>query len=389
MTNRSQKSRHDPSNAQARATLISKALSRLLRHAAAQEKISIDALGYVRLDHLLAWRGLGKFVPRVESEEVFEAVRESEKARFGLLYRGRVDERAVETGGEVVGQVEGEVRDGVAKLAVGDEALEEVDAQSQSQPQQTDTQRALEVWDAGKDTQLQHYFIRANQGHSMTGVASEGLLTPITLEAGNVPSTVVHGTFYGAWERILAEGKIKAMGRNHAHFSTGPSVDVARTAGGDESSAADGAPGKGKRQGSRLAKMMEGAKVVSGMRKDAEVLIYVDVEKALAKGMSWWLSENGVVLTEGLGEEGVGVEFWIEVVEVREGLGSLWRDGQMVLDLPERLKGRPLPMGKGGRGGQRGRGGGGGRGAGARGGRGDRDGRSRIDMGAYGGHEEL
>lgn len=35
------------------------------------------------------------------------------------------------------------------------------------------------------------------------------------------------------------------------------------------------------------------------MRESAQVLIYIDVQKALVAGFSFSLSENGVVLTEG------------------------------------------------------------------------------------------
>jgi len=35
------------------------------------------------------------------------------------------------------------------------------------------------------------------------------------------------------------------------------------------------------------------------MRKSAQVLIYIDVQRALDAGISFSLSENGVVLTEG------------------------------------------------------------------------------------------
>lgn len=39
--------------------------------------------------------------------------------------------------------------------------------------------------------------------------------------------------------------------------------------------------------------------VVSGMRKDVEVLIYIDVEKALRAGIKFYQSSNGVVLSPG------------------------------------------------------------------------------------------
>lgn len=115
------------------------------------------------------------------------------------------------------------------------------------------------------------------------------------------------------------------MGRNHVHFATGLP--------GDE---------KG---------------VVSGMRRDAEVLVYVDVERALREeeGMKWWISENGVVLTEGDGEGLVPCRLFKEVRGREEGVGVLWRDGERVGELPEGLKMR-APPGKGGRAGKGGRG---------------------------------
>lgn len=348
-------------NAQTRATLLSKALSRLLRHAAMQEKVPIDEAGYVRLDHLLSWRGLGKFVPKVEAGEVLEGVRGSEKARFGLKYDG--------------------------KTTLSENGVVGADVNSQSE---TETQRALRIWDEGMDRDVTQFFIRANQGHSIKNVAAEGLLKKITLDDEGTeawPRTVVHGTFYGAWESILSEGTLRKMGRNHVHFSMGPALEVVKLAEeaqhGDGDSHGEECKGGTTKQSSKgggiLAKMMEDAKVVSGMRKDAEVLIYIDLKTALGKGMKWYRSENGVILTEGLESEGgggvgVGKEFWLEVVEVKEGMGTLWKTGAVAKELPERLRGRAAPRGKerrgrGGRGGgrdERGTGGGRGRGRGGR-----------------------
>ncbi|TFY83652.1 hypothetical protein EWM64_g370 [Hericium alpestre] len=39
--------------------------------------------------------------------------------------------------------------------------------------------------------------------------------------------------------------------------------------------------------------------VISGMRASAQILIYIDIQKALDDGILFFLSENGVVLTEG------------------------------------------------------------------------------------------
>lgn len=193
---------------------------------------------------------------------------------------------------------------------------------------------------AGADAAPDHWLIRANQGHSIP-LESEALLRPIAAP-GDVPPVVVHGTYFAFWERIVASGGLKRMGRNHVHCSLG-------------------VPGLGD---------AAAAVVVSGMRADAELLVYLDVARSLEDGaMSWWLSENGVVLTEGAGEEGlVPLKYFKEVMGRKEDVGTLWKDGEKVADLPESMKGRAPPHGKGGsRGGRGGRGGGrGGRGRGGR-----------------------
>ncbi len=72
------------SSALPRSVLVSKALSRLLRHAAVQERIPIDSHGYVRVDHLLAWQRLRSMNPPVTMAELVEVVQENEKKRFAL-----------------------------------------------------------------------------------------------------------------------------------------------------------------------------------------------------------------------------------------------------------------------------------------------------------------
>lgn len=58
-------------------------------------------------------------------------------------------------------------------------------------------------------------------------------------------------------------------------------------------------------------------KVISGMRSTSTVLIWVDVKRSLAGGVKWWRSENGVVLTEGVGEPKMLRFEWFGWVEVR------------------------------------------------------------------------
>jgi len=322
---------------QARDVQVSKALSRLLRHAAVDEGVPIDKHGYVRMDDLLAWKRLKGL--KVGFEEVVEVVQGNAKKRFAMKWaeRGGV--------GKVVGGGDGEVQ-----------------AEQAEQVEDGETARAVAAFGEGSDRDPTRYFIRATQGHSMKAVESEGLLEPITLsDPAGVPETVVHGTFYGTWEVILRSGGLKKMGRNHVHFATGPGLNEVL-------------PGQGNGDGlgeTAIGHVLGENKVISGMRGDAQILVYVDIKKALlVGGWEWWKSENGVVLTEGVMGEGmddkmVPMEYWDVVVEVKEGLGVLWRKGEgVVKELPQNLRARGVPRGKGGGPRGRGRGRGGGRGAG-------------------------
>lgn len=338
-----------------RSVLVSKALSRLLRHAAEQERIPIDSHGYVRVDHLLGWQRLKSMQPPVTFEEVIEVVEESEKKRFALRY--------------------------VAKDSSMDETTPAMDTLTASETNQepateaeveTETQKAITMFQSTTgDSDTKRFFIRATQGHSMKGVEAENLLRPISLDdPASIPDTVVHGTFYGAWGPILQTGGLKSMTRNHVHFATGPSLN--------QSVPEDGT----QKQRGGLGQVMGENKVISGMRSDAQILIYIDIRKALQeeKDMKWWRSENGVILTDGIttGAEGVKIvptKYWLAAVEIKEGLGLLWKQGEgedgVVQELPATLRSRPVPSGKGA--GPRGRGGGSGRGRGKQKDRGGRE----------------
>uniref|UniRef100_A0A1J3EFM6 2'-phosphotransferase n=2 Tax=Noccaea caerulescens TaxID=107243 RepID=A0A1J3EFM6_NOCCA len=108
------------------------------------------------------------------------------------------------------------------------------------------------------------FLIRANQGHSITTVESEKLLKPI-LSPEEAP-VCVHGTYRKNLESILASG-LKRMNRLHVHFSCGLPTD---------------------------------GEVISGMRRDVNVLIFLDIKKALQDGIAFYISENKVILTEGI-----------------------------------------------------------------------------------------
>lgn len=103
--------------------------------------------------------------------------------------------------------------------------------------------------------------IRANQGHS---VEVDGLeLTPIT-DPSEAPE-VIHGTYLKSWDIIKKQG-LNKMGRNHIHFAAGE-------------------PGENG--------------VISGMRSSCEVIIKLNMEKAIKGGLKFFRSANNVILSPG------------------------------------------------------------------------------------------
>ncbi|KAJ0971815.1 hypothetical protein J5N97_019774 [Dioscorea zingiberensis] len=123
--------------------------------------------------------------------------------------------------------------------------------------------------------------IRANQGHTISTISSESLLQPI-LSANEVP-VCVHGTYKKNLESILQSG-LKRMTRLHVHFSCGLPTD---------------------------------GQIISGMRRDVNVLIFLDVRKALEEGMKLYISDNKVILTEGF--DGVVPVNFFEKIETWPG----------------------------------------------------------------------
>jgi 2'-phosphotransferase len=110
------------------------------------------------------------------------------------------------------------------------------------------------------------------------------LLTAITLE--NAPAECVHGTYLKAWERIKTEG-LSRMTRQHMHFTDS------------------------------LTKK-EGQQQVSGFRSSCNVLIYVDLQRAIAAGVRFFRAANGVILTEG--HDGLLTPEFFSKVTDRDGI---------------------------------------------------------------------
>ncbi|PGH08385.1 hypothetical protein GX51_01211 [Blastomyces parvus] len=342
-----------------REVVVSKALSFILRHAAEREGVKIDSHGYANVADVLAWRKLKSL--KVTLPEVLDAVRTSDKQRFGLLYKPPQPHHETTT----IAPTD------LCEQDSHDSTTTPAAAAATATATATATAQAL----AANDPEPSHYLIRATQGHSIKTVEAASLLQKLTLpppsgtgtggdghdvssSATPLPDTVVHGTYHAAWPSILAYGGLRCMSRNHIHFATGPVLSSVLPEG---------------REGSVVVTPPGASGVISGMRADAQILIYIDLKRALAAGVPFWRSENGVILSEGVdlgvagegdagteagGRKGVGLEFFDIVVERKNGLGVLWdrEKGGLVQETPEWMLNAKNPKGGAGRGGARGKG---------------------------------
>ncbi|KAK9377673.1 KptA family-domain-containing protein [Lipomyces chichibuensis] len=106
------------------------------------------------------------------------------------------------------------------------------------------------------------WWIRANQGHSFAVTELE--LEPIT-DPESCP-VAIHGTYMEVWNKAIKSQGLSKMKRNHIHLAAG-------------------LPGE--------------TRVISGMRANSNVYIYIDMKKAIEDGIRFYKSDNGVILTDG------------------------------------------------------------------------------------------
>ncbi|XP_019700842.1 tRNA 2'-phosphotransferase 1 [Harpegnathos saltator] len=120
--------------------------------------------------------------------------------------------------------------------------------------------------------------IKANQGHTISEITELSLKI---LEL--VEFDIIHGTYFKHWAKIKTEG-LSRMRRNHIHF----------------------------------AKELTS---ISGLRKNAEVFIYINFDKAKKDGLIFLESENGVILCAGNPQGYVEAKYFLKVIS---------KDGQIL-----------------------------------------------------------
>ncbi|KAG7876286.1 hypothetical protein KL938_004677 [Ogataea parapolymorpha] len=144
--------------------LISKTLSRLLRHQAVKENLSIDEKGFVPLEQILNHRSMRSL--KATPEDIFLAVNQNDKKRFRIVSR------------------EGE-----------------------------------QLVDAPDYRENKSYYICALQGHSLSFVSQSYDMVKLTPQT--FPEVIVHGTYRKNWKDIKQTGGLSRMKRNHVHFAKG------------------------------------------------------------------------------------------------------------------------------------------------------------------------
>jgi RNA:NAD 2'-phosphotransferase (TPT1/KptA family) len=135
---------------------------------------------------------------------------------------------------------------------------------------QSDSKQRLCIVEEGGS--LKHK-IRANQGHSMQIDDLE--LEPI-LRAADC-TEAVHGTTWGAYESIMQQG-LSRMGRNHVHFMQGNT---------------------------------------EALKRSKEILIYLDVPRALDEGLQLLRAKNGIILCPGDQNGVISPRFFKEVYRTK------------------------------------------------------------------------
>lgn len=95
---------------------------------------------------------------------------------------------------------------------------------------------------------------------------------------------VIHGTYYKCWGIIKNIG-LSRMNRVHIHFANGLPND----------------------------------NVISGMRKDVEIVIYINVNKAIEANLKFYRSPNGVILSPGDINGIIHPKYFLKVCDIKSG----------------------------------------------------------------------
>ncbi|XP_063900834.1 tRNA 2'-phosphotransferase 1-like [Zophobas morio] len=125
--------------------------------------------------------------------------------------------------------------------------------------------------------------IRANQGHSLKVDHLE--LVPLNHD---FDSFIIHGTYMRNWASIRDNG-LSRMNRIHIHFTD---------------------------------RLPQNNQVISGIRKNCDLLIFVNFHRARDDGIQFFKAANGVILSEGIGGR-ILLKYFLKVIHLKYGKEEL------------------------------------------------------------------
>lgn len=250
--------------------------------------MAIDSRGFLPLEDVLNHRYFKSM--HATAEDIFEAVKINDKKRF-MIVRNEDDK------GKNVGDKNdnGSDKNDNSKNAKGDGNVDAgnnngadsiVDHNDNCDYCCCDS--PIEVFDY--DPKF-HYKICALQGHSIASVTDNYGM--VKLGKDELPAQIIHGTYYSKLAPIWRSGGLSRMSRNHIHFAEGlPRYMVSKDRRADD-------------------------KIISGMRKNSSVIIYLDVEKLKKSELVFYRSGNGVILCKGDDRGIVGTQYFKKVTDVQ------------------------------------------------------------------------
>ncbi|TKC51224.1 hypothetical protein EI555_004291, partial [Monodon monoceros] len=176
--------------------------------------------------------------------------------------------------------------------------------------------------------------IRANQGHSLKVPELE--LIPLETPQA-LPLVLVHGTFWQHWPSILLKG-LSCRGRTHIHLAAGllgdpgvisgpPPRVIASCPGAAQALHAGATPHPHPSELRTAAHpglittiqtpQTPAPIVYSGMRPNCEVAVFINGPLALADGIPFFRSANGVILTPGNADGVLPPKYFKEALQLR------------------------------------------------------------------------
>lgn len=260
-----------------REVRVSKKMSSVLRHNAEKEGLKLEKGGYANVKDLIELPNFKSM--KITFDEVRAVVANDQKQRYSMVHVSKVLEQP---------------------------SAERAD--DNENPLGLNKSTALPAVDEGDPSQ---YMVRANQGHSLTlNANNEDMFQPLTLQSQPFPPLVVHGTRKEHWPKILESQGLKPMSRRHVHFTTGvpaplkKKLEVASRSYTLNTEASAAVMSDEADSEVALISSENSPAVISGMRNSSNVLLFLDIKRAMESGMRFWVSDNGVILTEG-NEEGL------------------------------------------------------------------------------------